>query len=139
MRGAIELDTNLCHCINHDLVNGDDIDGGQVANNDNDEDKDTINMPPTMYLPVHCCAESRTSIDGDNIVGEWSGSGTMDNWMPAVLHMRLLSNDIDLHHVSGRGVGRRHIRSGIMPHTTIKFPKSHRLSALPYFFIPFIK
>ena len=72
MAVAIELDTNLCHCINHDLVNGDDIDGGQVANNDNDEDKDTINMPPTMYLPVHCCAESRTSIDGGNIVGmEW--------------------------------------------------------------------
>ena len=31
------------------------------------------------------------------------------------------------------------IRSGIMPHNTIKFPVSHRLSALPYFFIPFIK
>ncbi len=31
------------------------------------------------------------------------------------------------------------IRSGIMPHTTIKCLKSHRLSALPYFFIPFIK
>jgi hypothetical protein len=31
------------------------------------------------------------------------------------------------------------IRSSIMPHTTIKCPKSHRLSALPYFFIPFIK